>query len=78
MVAAYDGVRSKTMKSSVIVLLLLTVIFLMDRIARLENQRYAMTTGICFDKDSRLPQMPDPECLMQVQMRTSWFWCAFQ
>ena len=58
------------MKNVAIVLLLLALLFIADRLVRIENQRYALFVGMC-------PVTPtDPakqwDCLSKVQTRTSW------
>jgi hypothetical protein len=72
------------MKSIAILVLLLAVLFISDRLVRIENQRYALMIGSCPSPSSFLHsrQTVDPavhmrqafDCLDKVQMRTSWFW----
>ena len=40
-------------------------------LARVENERYALTLGMCWD---RTIGVADPKCLQEVETRTSWVW----
>ncbi len=54
------------------VVLIALVAFLSYRLAAVENQRYALSVGMC---PGRLGlNLPDLECLSQVQSRTHWLW----
>jgi hypothetical protein len=55
-----------------VVLLTVLVLFLADRLVRVENQRYALMTGLC-EIDHAAPRRLF-ECLEKAQTRTSWFW----
>lgn len=44
-------------------------------LARVENQRYAMSTGMCA---SEAPvTIPDWRCLQDVETRAGWYWHVF-
>ena len=60
---------------AVIVVLLVVVGVLADRVAREENQRYALMLNACPEKrtDPSL-QLLDFQCLDKVQTRTAWAW----
>jgi hypothetical protein len=65
----------KTSKAPLIIIgvLLLVIVYMARTIVRIENQRYALSIGMCGNKTNReLP--PDPECLRTVQTRTHWTW----
>jgi hypothetical protein len=57
---------------AVIVVLLVFVSVLADRVAREENQRYALTLGMC--RQPGALDLPSFECLGKVQTRTGWIW----
>jgi hypothetical protein len=60
------------MKIATIAVLLLLVAFLADRVARIENQRYALSSNICkFDPAKPAVQW---DCLEKIQTRSSWLW----
>jgi len=56
-------------RSAIIVVLLVLVAVLADRVAREENQRYALAQGYC-----QSAGQVDTECLATVQTRSSWAW----
>jgi len=58
---------------AIIVVLLVFVAVLADRVAREENQRYAMALGMC----RGATDVPDPTCLDKVQTRSAWAWQLF-
>jgi hypothetical protein len=60
------------MKSAVIAVMALLIIFLADRMVRLENQHYALRVGTCKQTDPANSK-PFWDCLEHVQTRTSWF-----
>ena len=60
---------------AVIVVLLVFVAVLADRVAREENQRYAMLQGMCRQVGS--PDLADLGCLNAVQTRSSWAWQVY-
>jgi hypothetical protein len=53
---------------------LLVVVFLLTIIVRIENERYALRTGMCSDKSTGLT---DVSCLARVETRTHWWWHLF-
>ena len=56
----------------VVALLIALAVFLSDRLVRVENQRYALMTGLC-EIDHAAPRRMF-ECLSKARTRTSWFW----
>ncbi|MGK7871501.1 hypothetical protein [Falsiroseomonas sp. E2-1-a20] len=48
------------------------LIFVAARLVRVENQRYALLTGMC--RSSLDVRLPDLRCLRTVETRTSWGW----
>jgi hypothetical protein len=67
------------MKNVVIVTLVAAVVFFADRAVRLQNQRYAMSLGMC--QQELVPgsnvRSFDLTCLSARQTRTSWLWHLF-
>jgi hypothetical protein len=68
------------MRTVVIFALAIALIFVADRLVRIENQRYALYLRMC-DTPANVPRGITPEilearwrCLENVQTRTSWFW----
>jgi hypothetical protein len=59
-------------KNITIAALALLVVFLADRLVRVENQRYALQSGLC--KVDHVNLAPFWKCLETAQTRTSWFW----
>ena len=60
-------------RNAVIAVLIVVVVVLSAALVRVENHRYALSTGMCANQsDPRLP--PDLSCLATVQTRTGW-WC---
>ena len=59
-------------KTVIIVLLVVLCGFLADRVVREENQRYALLVGMCTAQGPL--DVPDFDCLEDVQTRTSWLW----
>lgn len=47
------------------------VIWLAISLVRVENERYALSVGMCRDQSTG---MADPSCLATVESRTSWLW----
>jgi hypothetical protein len=41
-------------------------------LVRVENQRYALTTGMCAPRPPH--PVPDMTCLERVETRTGWWW----
>lgn len=44
-------------------------------LVRVENQRYALSLGMCAG-DQQL-RMPDFQCLQNVETRTAWWWHVY-
>ena len=59
-------------KNITIGVLLVVIVCLIITIVKIENQRYAMVTGMCRDQNNTA--MVDMKCLKQVETRTSWLW----
>lgn len=43
-----------------------------NSLIRVENQRYALTVGMCAPRPPH--PVPDMECLEHVETRTDWWW----
>jgi hypothetical protein len=56
-----------------LLILLVMVIWLAASLVRVENQRYALQTGLCRDSQG----LTDFKCLEAVQTRTGWLWHLF-
>lgn len=54
------------MRNALAFVLIVLVAFLAHRVAVLENQRYALQTGVC--------ERTSVGCLDTIQTRTSWLW----
>lgn len=67
------------MKIAVIVILLMAaaIAFMADRLAREENQRFALMIGACPPPADPLAPLADP-CLGAVQSRPSWLWQTWE
>lgn len=50
----------------------LAIVWLATTLVRVENQRYALTIGMC-----QGPVLPDWKCLETVETRTGWWWHLF-
>jgi len=50
------------------------IVWLSVALVRVENQRYAMAVGMCYDKAKGLP---DLVCVHRVETRTAWWWHLF-
>lgn len=62
------------MRSKVVIAVLCGVILWFSAvIVRIENERYALFTGMCRDKVG----LSDVKCLSRTQTRTSLFWHLF-
>lgn len=61
-------------KNAVIVVLLLLVLALSNALIRVENQRYAMSVGMCYDERLKLP---DLTCVSKARTRTNPIWHLF-
>ena len=58
------------MKKNILVAsLLVIIVFLCAVIVHVENERYAMFIGLCYDENRK---MADPKCLEKVKTRTGW------
>ena len=62
-------------KNVAIVVLAIAALILGASLVRVENQRYAMSIGMCATKEP--PRLPDWKCLSHVETRTSWWWHIF-
>ncbi len=60
------------MKTLAIVGLIAALIFVSARLIHVENQRYALVTGMC--RSNLAPEVVDVGCLQSVETRTSWLW----
>lgn len=52
----------------------LLIVWLSAALVRVENQRYAMQVGMCWDEALKLP---DPICVERSETRTAWYWHLF-
>lgn len=52
--------------------LLLITILLAASLVRVENQRYALSLGMCTASQVGVP--PDMVCIEKTQTRTGWWW----
>ena len=59
-------------KNALIAVLCVVVLVLSYRLARVENQRYALLIGMCSSSTS--PIIIDVKCLETVRTRTQWVW----
>ena len=59
-------------KNLLIAVLLAVVLVLAITLVRVENQRYAMSLGMCAAADAA--KLPDMNCLRQTTTRTGWWW----
>lgn len=50
---------------------LVAIVWLSAALIRVENQRYALSVGMCIDPVHR---MADHSCLASVETRTGWWW----
>lgn len=57
-----------------IVLLAVLLVWCGAALVRVENERYALTIGMCSQPP---PVLPDVVCLKKVQTRTGWWWHIF-
>lgn len=57
-----------------VAVLLALVVLLSAALVKAENQRYALSLGMCVDK--RLDAADYP-CLAQVETRTAWYWHVY-
>ena len=56
-------------KNVIIGILMAAVLILTNALVRTENQRYAMSIGMCSGSI-----LPDDSCLSRVETRTAWWW----
>lgn len=54
-----------------LIILSVLVIWLAASLVRVENQRYALSLGMCIDPTLKVA---DQACLSKVETRTSWLW----
>lgn len=54
-----------------IVVLLLAVVWLSAALVKAENQRYALSLGMCVEKQLGVA---DYSCLAKTETRTAWYW----
>ena len=59
------------MKNAIIAILTLALVFVSARLVFVENQRYALITGMCKPDPTNLKWF---ECLKTAETRTSWAW----
>ena len=57
-----------------LIVAVLLIVWLSAALVRVENQRYAMLTGMCPGRIPGLAHLPDPVCLQKVETRTAWYW----
>jgi hypothetical protein len=55
------------------VVLVLTVAWLSAALVKAENQRYALSLGMCIDER----KVVDYTCLKGLETRTAWYWHLF-
>jgi hypothetical protein len=60
------------MKTALILVLSGLLVFVAARLVHVENQRYALLTGMC--RSSLDAKLPNLRCLRAVETRTSWGW----
>jgi hypothetical protein len=54
-----------------VVMLLVLVVLLASALVKAENQRYALSVGLCIDKATL---RADSACLAKTESRTGWYW----
>jgi hypothetical protein len=59
-------------KNIVIGAMLLAIIFLSASLVRIENQRYALSMGMCPASVVGLP--PNMACIAKTETRVGWWW----
>jgi len=52
----------------------LMIVWLSVALVRVENERYAMQVGMCWDEKLKLP---DLVCVRKAETRTAWYWHLF-
>ena len=60
------------MKTVLVMALAALLVFVSARLVRVENQRYALQSGMC--RLAKSPMVADLRCLKTVETRTSWVW----
>lgn len=63
------------MKNAAIVCLVLASAFLTYRLAEVENQRYALLTGLCANNTK--PAAINADCLAKAETRTHMLWHVY-
>lgn len=59
-------------KNIVIAAMLVTILILSSTLVRVENERYALSIGMC---PASVPGLlPDMACLAKTETRTGWWW----
>jgi hypothetical protein len=61
------------MKTLVIVVLVAALIWVTSALVRVENERYALSLGMYFQKDTNV-LITDPTCFATVHTRIAWYW----
>lgn len=59
-------------KNIIVAVLLVALVLVTHALVRVENQRYALSLGMCPSTDPAFP-LPDLKCLATVETRTAWF-----
>lgn len=54
-----------------LVVAVLLIVWLSTALVRVENERYAMQLGMCWNE---LLRLPDPVCIQKAETRTAWYW----
>lgn len=67
--------RGASVPAVVAVVLMVLLLWVSAALVRVENQRYAMFTGMC-QVDHANPK-PFWDCLERVETRTGWWWHLF-
>jgi hypothetical protein len=52
----------------------LLIVWLSAALVRVENERYAMFVGMCWNDKLKVP---DPACVRKAKTRTAWYWHLF-
>lgn len=50
------------------------LVWMASALVRVENERYALQVGMCWNEQLRLP---DLACIEKAQTRTAWYWHLF-
>lgn len=62
-------------KNFIIGVLVVAVLVLGSALVRVENQRYALSLGMCPGQAASMP--PDLTCISKAETRTGWWWHLF-